>query len=303
VFQKKINKGNICEVLIYPRNAKIFQLIVESAQINHIPQTNWEKQKIINLSTNDNSSSILQKIEENSKPLVDICDFSLGLTPYDKYQGHTKKQIDERVFHSTKKRDNTFKPLLSGSNIVRYGVFWDGKEYISYGGWLGAPRQKKFFTEPRIIIRQILSGNPIRIYAGYTEEEVYNAQIGFNLTVKNKETSLKHILAILNSHLINFYHREKFLDKEKNLFQKILIVNAKKFPIKLPTPPQEKKIISLVDNMLELQKKYHDEKIVGGEKDRMKQQIDNIDYEIDEEVYNLYGITAEEKKIVEESLK
>ena len=55
--------------------------------------------------------------------------------------------------------------------------------------------------------------------------------------------------------------------------------------------------------MLELQKKYHDEKIVGGEKDRMKQQIDNIDYEIDEEVYNLYGITAEEKKIVEESLK
>jgi hypothetical protein len=35
----------------------------------------------------------------------------------------------------------------------------------------------------------------------------------------------------------------------------------------------------------------------------LKQQIDNVDYEIDEEVYKLYGITDEEKKIIEESLK
>ena len=55
--------------------------------------------------------------------------------------------------------------------------------------------------------------------------------------------------------------------------------------------------------MLELQKKYHDEKIGGNEKERLKQQIDNTDYEIDEEVYKLYGITSEEKKIIEESLK
>jgi len=303
VYQKKINKQNICEVLVYPRNTKTFQINSESAQISHVLQGNWEKQKIINLSTNESSDHIFQKIERNSKPLLDICDFSLGLTPYDKYKGHTKKQIDERVFHSTKKRDNTFQPLLSGSNIVRYGVFWDGKEYISYGEWLGAPRQKKFFTESRIIIRQILSGNPIRIYAGYTEEEFYNAQIGFNLVVKDKETSLKVILAILNSNLITFYHREKFLDKEKNLFQKILIVNAKKFPIRLPTPIQEKRIISLVNQMLELQKKYHDEKTAGHEKERLKQQIDNTDYEIDQEVYKLYEITPEEQKIIEESLK
>ena len=55
--------------------------------------------------------------------------------------------------------------------------------------------------------------------------------------------------------------------------------------------------------MLELQKKYHDEKIAGGEKERLKQQIDNIDYEINEEVYKLYELTPEEIKIVEESGK
>ena len=37
--------------------------------------------------------------------------------------------------------------------------------------------------------------------------------------------------------------------------------------------------------------------------ENFEQQIDNIDYEIDELVYQLYGITKEEKKIIEESLK
>jgi len=34
-----------------------------------------------------------------------------------------------------------------------------------------------------------------------------------------------------------------------------------------------------------------------------EQQIKNVDYEIDEEIYKLYGINDEEKKIIEESLK
>ncbi len=55
--------------------------------------------------------------------------------------------------------------------------------------------------------------------------------------------------------------------------------------------------------MLSLQKKYYNEKTIGNEKERLKSQIDNVDYEIDSEVYKLYGITDEEKKIIEESLK
>jgi len=36
---------------------------------------------------------------------------------------------------------------------------------------------------------------------------------------------------------------------------------------------------------------------------KSEQDIKNIDYEIDEEVYKLYGITDEEKKVIEGSLK
>ena len=38
-------------------------------------------------------------------------------------------------------------------------------------------------------------------------------------------------------------------------------------------------------------------------KAQLEKEIQKLDNEIDEEVYKIYGITEEEKKIIEESLK
>ena len=62
-------------------------------------------------------------------------------------------------------------------------------------------------------------------------------------------------------------------------------------------------IVKLVERMLELQKRVNDSGVSGNEKERLEQQIRNIDYEIDQEVYKLYGITKEEQRIIEESIK
>ena len=308
IYQKKeTTKKSNCEVFIYPREATINTINKENnAQVTDFNQKIWQTgNNIINISTNSSLIKLLSRIEEETKPLINICDFSLGLTPYDKYKGHTKSQIEERVFHAKTKKNVTFKPLLSGENIVRYGVFYNGKEYISYGDWLGAPREQRFFTKPRIVIRQIISGKPPRIYAGYTEEEFYNAQIAFNLILKDEtKFSLKYLLSILNSKLMNFYHREKYLDPSKNLFQKILIVNAKKFPMKIISLEKQQPIIKLVDKMLSLNKRLNEIKDKQtDEKSRLEKEIQKTDDEIDQEVYKLYGITKEEQKIIEESLK
>lgn len=71
----------------------------------------------------------------------------------------------------------------------------------------------------------------------------------------------------------------------------------------MPSKQEEEKLIRLVTQIIELQKKYHNPKLIGNEKERLKQQIDNLNYEIDQLVYELYGITKEEQKIIEESLK
>ena len=134
---------------------------------------------------------------------------------------------------------------------MRYFVSDNSDEYIKYGDWLGAMRQERFFTEPRIIIRQIVSGNPPRIYAGYTEKSLYYTQIGFGIIAKkDSQIENKYLLCILNSQLMTFYHKYKYLDIEKDLFQKILIANCKDFPIKKIAKSEQSAFIELADNML-----------------------------------------------------
>ncbi|MBC2699480.1 MAG: hypothetical protein HF976_04885 [ANME-2 cluster archaeon] len=60
------------------------------------------------------------------------------------------------------------------------------------------------------------------------------------------------------------------------------------------------KLVSLVDDMLELQKKYHEVRMER-DKELYERQINIVDEQIDRLVYDLYELTEEEIKVVEES--
>jgi len=57
-------------------------------------------------------------------------------------------------------------------------------------------------------------------------------------------------------------------------------------------------VVSMVDKMLKLQKKYHNTRLEHDKK-LYKTQIDLLDHQIDTLVYKLYGLTEEEIKVVE----
>lgn len=268
----------------------------ENVNFNNLEYTyftreDWEKDKDVrfNIFSDDNTELILRKIESTGKTLKNIADFSLGITPYDKYKGHSKEDIKNRIFHSEMKLNNKYVPLISGKNIHKFIVENTPiDEFLKYGDWLGAPREIKFFKEPRVIVRQIVAGKPdFKIHAGYTEDELYFTQIGFGVISKKKNTSeIKFILAMLNSELIKFYHANRCLDKEKEIFQKILIANTKQFPIpKILSSRLENQIEKLVDEILKRKK--------------AKQDTTALEKEIDVLVYKLYELTYDEVKIID----
>ncbi len=296
------------ECILYERTDTISQITNSNCKERKLIDSKlWLKNEsfVFDIFSNKKEVDILRKIEKNKTKLSSLCDFTLGLTPYDKYKGHTQKQIQERVFHSTTKKDKTFKPLLEGADVRRYSVIWSQKEYISYGNWLGAPRDRRFFTVPRILIRQIISGNPLRIYAGYTEEELYNTQSIFNIISKDEnKLNTKYLLALLNSNLINFYHSHKYLDLSKNLFQKILIRNCKNFPIKTINNKNEEDvrkqnvIIQFVDKLLHLNQEIQ-HITLESKRQLVQGKIDYCENKINHLVYQLYELTDEEIKMVE----
>jgi hypothetical protein len=232
------------------------------------------------------SSDVLQlvsKIKSNKKPLEKYFpEFSQGLIAYDKYQGQDEHTIKNRIYHSTTKQAG-WKKWLWGEDITPYSVKWNGKEYINYCDGIANPREPKYFKGERILVREIT--NP-KIFAGYTDEEGYNDPAIINI-IKNKkgEFELKTLLAILNSKLATFYHFNSSPKATKGAFPKILVEDIKTFPLPSVSSSQQLNIIKLVDKVISLKQESKD----SSEHEK----------KIDELVYKIYDITADEQKIIE----
>ena len=306
VLGEKSPDKSLVEVIAYEGYDRIHVIDAGTAKVHATSnQEDWASNEdcLWSIGSTNLAEGILRKCEAGSISLENCVDLSLGLTPYDKYRGHSKDQIDSRVFHADHKKDKTFKKLLAGNDIKRYAIQWNGSEWISYGPWLGAPRAQRFFTTKRILVKQIIDWSSKRIWATITDEELYNTQNAFNLLPQNSVV-LEYLLGILNSKLLTFYHRKKYLDEFKMRFQKILIKDARRFPVhvcdfsNLSEKSRHDLLVSLVKSMLQLHNDVAKSK-TEQERSVIQRQIDATDKQIDALVYELYGLTEEEIGIVE----
>ena len=116
----------------------------------------------------------------------------------------------------------------------------------------------------------------------------------------------KYLLGILNSKLMNFYHRLVSVPKAGGYFeyktQFLSLYPIRTIDFSIPAEKaQHDKLVALVDNMLKLQKKHHGARMER-DKELYEWQIKIVDAQIDKLVCELYGLTEEEIEIMEESL-
>ncbi|HQI41824.1 MAG TPA: hypothetical protein PK665_12080, partial [Ignavibacteriaceae bacterium] len=83
--------------------------------------------------------------------------------------------------------------------------------------------------------------------------------------------------------------------------QKILIQNCKKFPIPKVELNNEGAVVSIIEvvDQILAAKKQLQQATTEGDKNYLNRKCEILDKQIDELVYNLYGLTEEEIKIVE----
>ena len=221
--------------------------------------------------------SITNKMSQSSRPLSDFSEISQGLIPYDKYRGHTPEQIKNKVWNADYQKDDTYRKELRGKDVSRYSLSWNGKDWISYGEWLAAPRRPAFFKDPRILVREITSP---RILATYTDEEYYNTPSIINCI--EFKVDIFFALGVINSELMSFYHNIISPKASKGLFPKILVKDVRNIPIKATDPEIINEISARVKKLLD------------------EENNDNeVDSEIDDLVYCLYDITPDERLYIQ----
>jgi hypothetical protein len=223
---------------------------------------------------------------DNQIILEKICKFYNGIKT-----GNNKK------FLSDKKISNEHISVVRGRDFSRYSeikqekfVLFDKKQLWSNFN------EEKLSTNPKILIRQ--TGDKI---IATLDENGYFVMDTVHI-IYESNINLWVLLALINSKSFNFLH-SLLVPEAGKTFAEIKISNLKKVNIPNLLLSQKNRIggdlIEMVEQMLEIQKKYNNAKLEN-EKMMFKKQIDILDNQIDQMVYDLYGLTEEEIKIVEE---
>ncbi|WP_131128849.1 DUF7149 domain-containing protein [Helicobacter pylori] len=178
------------------------------------------------------------------------------------------KSMDD--YPNLKKHLDRFKEVITSDNKP-------------YG--LHRARDERFFTgNPRIIVLRKCAKEPIFSYVNF---DCYVSATFY--IIKTKRFDSKFLVGLLNSLLIRFWlkHRGKVQGNNYQI-DKEPLMNIPLIKITKSNKPTADKIIALVDKILALK-----------EKDP-KANTQELEKEIDALVYQLYNLTAEEIKIIED---
>jgi adenine-specific DNA-methyltransferase len=249
------------------------------------------------------TADIISGIQTRCSKGIDYLDVMQGIVPYSQEE-HSKDAIEERRFHAPRKVSNEYGIWIQGRAISRFSLAIKDVEYLRYGPWLHRPRKPKYFEGPRILIQEITGGHPPRISACYCDTILYHDPgIISCLNVGTLPTNF--LLGILNSRFLSWYHRYASPKGTRHAFPKVLIGDIRGFPIPrvdLKDPKDKTRydnMLKLVERMLDLHRQL-DKAKNPNDKTRLQREIDATDRQIDQLVYELYGLTEEEIKIVEE---
>ncbi len=261
-------------------------LIINGTNSFIINKSEWLDNETLKIDFKINlvEKNIIEKIKLKSIPLSKYGNVIQGLTPYDSYSGQSQEIIKNRAYHFDYQHDETCGKWLEGKNLNRYSINWDNK-WISYGDWLAAPRERKYFIGKRILFREV-PGKGRRIQASLTNDEYYYGHsISPFKPFEEFENDLDFILAIVNSKLISWYGNLTLSNFSKEVFPKLNPNDIKELPIAITNLKLKDKIISLVETILA---KKQDNKDTSSE-----------EAQIDQLVYQLYELTEEEIQIIE----
>ncbi|NCR40871.1 MAG: N-6 DNA methylase [Microcystis aeruginosa W13-11] len=228
--------------------------------------------------------NLINKIELQGVLFEECCEIIWGIKPYQTGYGspkQTKEMIKNRIYHSHTPIDETWKPLLVGSNINSYSIDTRNIQYIKYGKNLMYSSSQIKMESPKILIRQTSD----KIRGCYDDEKFYCQNSIFIIT--SQSINLKYLLALLNSKLLNFYYMNKN-PQEGKIFAEIKPSVIEQIPLVVANNTINcKYIVFLVD------------KILTAKKDDPTADTSELEKQIDHLVYKLYQLTYNEVKIID----
>lgn len=238
-----------------------------------------------NIYTNEKVGSLLSKIQNVSERLD---------TYFDILAGGIATGPGKKKYISDKPLNSSYKPLVEGKDIKQYKVDFKNKFILYDRKKLYRAREEYLFLSPEKLITQRVGGGKNPLIVAYDDKQFYTFNSTNSIFPKKDQTlSIKYLLALLNSRLLNWYYTIQFTNKS-TLTVNISKTFLEQLPIRDPAPEIENEILRIVDGILTITSST--DYWVNGPK---QIQVKEYTKQIDQLVYKLYGLTPEEIAVVE----
>lgn len=207
---------------------------------------------------------------------------------------------DNSTYISETKKGNKWERILRGRDINRYSKEFGGAFVLYDPKKLWSNTNPQMFKVPEKLISRQTSDH---LVATYDNEGFFSLDSTHVIHLKTPLFSIKYLLGVFNSRLLNFLYSEKVREVGR-AFAQVKVVNLKPLPIRLldlsnPVDlERHDRLVALVEKMLALTPKLRGA-TSESEKAALRNAVTTTDAEIDRLVYELYGLTKEEIKIVE----
>ena len=253
-------------------------------RLSAIKERNWNYDEFIILNdSNINEITFSKSVKiKASKTLGDFCEFKFGIKVYQVGKGkpaQTQEEVTEKVFNSDHKKESDYLPILRARDVQPF-FLREPKLFIKYGTHLAEPRDISLFQGKRILLQRIISE---RLNLCYTNETyLCNTDV---ITVRPvQEINVLALTGVLSSKLCIHLLKSKNINLDRAAYPKINTKTLASFPVVRNSFLEEHiatKVIQ-IQNLNEVQNNI---------KEAILSEIDLL-------VYELYGLTEEEIKIV-----
>jgi type I restriction-modification system DNA methylase subunit len=258
--------------------------------VREFPQKHIEEAYLYNfqLYARNETRGILDKVMSRGKPLGQLVKFLYGFKTAD----------DTKFIHKTKQFKES-RWFIRSAAIQRY-FYTPPEEYVWYvpdimikNASTARPGEAARFESEKVMVARMGKS----LVATYDQGGLYVKDAMF-LLPKDQRHNLKYLLGLVNSRLLNYFYREFFvtIDILKNALLS-LPIRTIDFTDSADQARHDK-IVRLVEAMLKAKQELA---VAKTDKDKTyyKNKCVSLDRQIDLIVYDLYGLTEDEIKLVE----
>jgi len=233
------------------------------------------------------TTALMRKLERIGRPFSMYSDIQRGVTPFN---------LTDTPTHESSLR------AFSGT-VRRYQIEEDAVRYVRFDDTLAEPKPIRYFQGPRLLIRELIS-RQFQIQAVKVSDDfITNKSMQSALPISGGP-DVCFLLGCFNSRLLSWYFLQKSNIAQRDDFPKIVLKETRSLPfpkIDLNSKvdkARHDKLVEVVCKMLALTPKLRAAQS-DAEKATLQNAVTATDQQIDQLVYELYGLTPEEIAIVE----